>query len=398
MNLDDALDALVTPTTGQQIPVSRLPAGWVPSVAYESDGRAHVVTLGEGTPGPDDWTDEVRALGVTVPPGWVCRLVKVSHDPAAWIRRGQGEDAVTVPVTRRVWSVEPARTRVDIEELLGAIGRRKPKPVAATGDGYAAVLCLADWQIGKETAAGGSELPVTRALDALDRFVSNVKRNRQRRPVDVIVLAALGDMCEGVASQNGGVALFSDLTVTEQIRVVRRLLLEHVKAVAPLAERIVIPVAPGNHDEPHRLMGMKPRATDSWLVDVAAQVSDALTLAGGFDHVEIVTPDPDDLTVTVEACGTIIGATHGHVFRKGKGHDWWARQAHARHRIAAADILLTGHYHHLRIEQDADRLWMQAGTIDPGSPWFDQRHGGAAKPGVLTFYTRNGAVHDIEVL
>ena len=99
-----------------------------------------------------------------------------------------------------------------------------------------------------------------------------------------------------------------------------------------------------------------------------------------------------------EAAGTIIGATHGHVFRKGKGHDWWARQAHARHRIAAADILLTGHYHHLRIEQDGDRLWMQAPTVDTGSPWYDQRHGGRSTPGTLTFWTSHGHASDISVI
>lgn len=397
MALDDDLEKLIEPTPGQQVPGYRLPAGWTPSVAYAADGSAEIVTIGAGVPGEDDWTSEVRALGVTVPEGWRCRLVKVSHDPAAWVRHGQGEDAVTVPVTRRVWALEPARARLDVDELVAALGRRRPSP-PATREDVAAVLCLADWQIGKETAAGGSELPVSRALDALDQFVTKIKTDRKRKPVSTIVLAALGDMCEGISSQGGAVALFSDLTVTEQIRVVRRLLLEHVKAVAPLAERVVIPVAPGNHDEPHRLMGMKPRATDSFLVDVAASIHDALTLAGGYDHVEIVVPEPDDLTVTVEAAGTIIGATHGHVFRKGRGHEWWARQAHARHRIAAADILLTGHYHHLRIEQDGDRLWMQAGTIDPGSPWFDQRHGGAATPGVLTFYTAGGRVRDVDVL
>jgi hypothetical protein len=392
--LNDDLEALTAATTGRQIPEFRVPAGWSPSVAYGADGRAEVVTIGEGVPGPDDWTDEVRALGVAVPDGWRCRLVKVSHDPAAWIRLGQGDDATTIPVTRRVWAVEPARPVVDVDELVAAIGRRRPKPVTQARTDQAAVLCLSDWQVGKETAAGGSDVIVGRVVDALDRFASLV---RKRRP-STIVLAVLGDMCEGQASQNGGVALFSDLTVTEQVRIVRRLLLEHVTRLAPLCDRLVVPVAPGNHDETTRLMGMKPRATDSWLVDVAAAVHDALQLAGGFDHVEIVTPDPDDLTVTVEACGTIIGATHGHVFRKGKGHDWWARQAHARHRIAAADILLTGHYHHLRIEQDGDRLWMQAPTVDTGSPWFDQRHGGQSTPGTLTFWTSAGTVTDINIL
>lgn len=395
MSLDDDLDGLLAPSTGQQTPAYRLPAGWAPSVAYSPDGRADVVTIGEGTPTGDDWTDEVRALGVVVPDGWRCRLVEVRHDPAAWIRHGQGEDAVTVPVTRRRWAVEPVRasSAVDVDELLAAIGKKRPAP-PPVDDGGAMVLCLADWQIGKATDTGGSVDSVGRVLDALEVFA---RRAKKAKP-STIVLAALGDMCEGIASQNGAVALYSDLTMTEQVRVVRRLLLEHVKALAPLAPRVVIPVAPGNHDQPHRLMGIAPKATDSWLVEVAAQVGDALNLAGGYDHVEIVTPDPDDLTVTVEAAGTIIGATHGHVFRKAGGHAWWAKQAHARHRIAAADILLSGHFHHLRIEQDGARLWLQAPTVDPGSPWFDQRHGGKATPGTLTFHTRDGRVRDIDII
>lgn len=396
MSLNDELDALLTVSDGVQVPAHRLPAGWSPSVAYGADGRAEVVTIGQGTPGPDDWTDEVRALGVTVPDGWRCRLVKVSHDPAAWIRLGQGEDATTVPVTRRVWAVEPARAAIDIDvdELVAAIGKRRPKPATGLDQDVAAVLALSDWQVGKETGAGGSDVIVGRVLDALDTFTGQVKK---RKP-GTVVLAILGDMCEGQTSMGGAVALFSDLTATEQVRVVRRLLIEHITRLAPLCDRLVIPVAPGNHDETTRLMGIKPRATDSWLVEVAASVHDALTLAGGFDHVEIVTPDPDDLTVTIEAAGTIIGATHGHVFRKGKGHDWWAKQSHARHRIAAADILLTGHYHHLRVEQEGDRLWMQAPTVDTGSPHYDQRHGGRSTPGTLTFWTANGHASDINVI
>ena len=48
------------------------------------------------------------------------------------------------------------------------------------------------------------------------------------------------------------------------------------------------------------------------------QVADALHLAGGYDHVQFITPDVDDLTVTVEAAGTIIGCAHGHQFRVDK--------------------------------------------------------------------------------
>ena len=396
MNLED----LAAASPDGQIAPASLPAGWAPSVVYDPSGRAEVVTLGVGQPGDEStWTDEVRALGVDVPPGWSARLVEVRHDPRAWVRHHQGEKATTEPVTRRRYVIEPAGGSLDIDELVAAIGAKRPKPEPITGDGWAYVHAIADWQVGKTAYDQGSEQTVNRILGGLDASVARLKREAKRRPISTIVLASLGDLCEGAASQNGGVLLASDLGVTEQLRVVRRLLLEHVKRLAPLTERLVVPTAPGNHDEPHRVMGMKPRAQDSYAVEASMQVADALNLAGGYDHVQFVTPDPDDLTVTVEAGGTILGCAHGHQFRNPEqAHGWWAKQGHARHRIGQAHILLTGHFHHLRVVDDSGRVHIQAPTVDPGSPWFDQRNGGGPQAGVLTFLTRDGAWTGLEIL
>lgn len=393
MNLADALSSA---PDGPQVRASNLPAGWQPSVAYMPTGGAEVVTLGIGAPDESTWTDDVRALGVSVPDGWQCRLVEVRHDPAAWVRYAQGEDATTEAVTRRRYVVEPARGSVDIDELVAAVGRPRAKVKATSGEA-AFVHCLADMQVGKVAYGLGADDIVARVLRGLDIGVERLKYERKRKPIGTVVLALLGDLCEGVASQNGAVALTSDLGITEQVRVVRRLLLEHVKAYAPLVDRLVVPTAPGNHDQPHRLMGLAPKATDSWAVDVACQVGDALHLAGGYEHVEIVTPEVDDLTVTIEAGGTIIGLAHGHQIKRGQGHVWWAKQGHARHRIGGADLLLTGHFHHLRVETDGKRTWIQAGTSDPGSPWYDQRHGGRGEGGTLTLFAEGGTWHSMDV-
>jgi hypothetical protein len=399
MSLSDELAKFTATNSAPQAQVSGLPSGWTPSVNYDGSGRAEVVTLGTGQPDESTWTDEVRGLGVDIPAGWSVRLVEVRHDPSAWVRHGEGQDAVTEAVTRRKYVVEPARKVADIDELVAAIGKKRPAPPTDVADGWAYVHAIADWQIGKMAYGEGSAQSVGRILDALDQSVARIKRERKRRPVSTIVIAGLGDLCEGVVSQKGAVALSSDLNLTEQLRVVRRLLLEHVKQLAPLAERVILASAPGNHDEPHRLMGGRPRADDSFAVDAAIQVGDAINLAGGYDHVEIVTPDVDDLTITVEAAGTIIGLAHGHQMRVGKAHEWWAKMGHAGHRIGAAHILLTGHYHHLRMQEESGRLHVQAPTTDPGSPWFDQKNGGVAGPGgVVTFYTREGKWTGLELL
>ncbi len=399
MNLEDL--AAASPG-GQVDPGYSLPAGWSPSVTYDASGRAEVVVVGAGQPGKDEraWAEEVRKCGVDLPPGWSARLVEIRTDPRAWVRHAQGEDAVTEPVTRRKYVVEPTRSAaVDVDELVAAIGKKRPQPLPRTGEAWAYVHAIADWQIGKEAYGQGTEQTVGRILDGLEASVARIKRENKRRPIGTIVLASLGDLCEGVVSQNGGVALASDLGLTEQLRVIRRLLLEHVKALAPLAEHLVVPTAPGNHDQAYRLMGMSAAATDSFAVDAAMQVADALQLAGGYDHVTFITPDVDDLTVTIEAEGTVIGMAHGHQFRSPeKAQDWWAKQGHARKRIGQAHILMSGHFHHLRVTDDSGRVHIQAPTVDPGSPWYDQKNGGGPHAGVLTLLTRAGAWTGLEIL
>ena len=396
------LEELAAAAPDGQVPNASLPSGWAPSVAYDASGRAEVVVLGTGQPGDEStWADEVRALGVEIEPGWSVRLAEVRHDPRAWVRHQQGEKATTEPVTRRRYVIEPSRpASLDIDELVAAIGKKRPKPpVQTTGaQPWAFVHCVADWQVGKVAYGQGSEQTIQRILDGLDASVARIKREAKRRPIRTIVLASLGDLCEGVASQNGGVLLASDLGVTEQLRVVRRLLLEHVKAFAPLAEQVLIPTAPGNHDEPHRVLGMKPKAVDSFAIEASMQVADALHLAGGYEHVRFFTPVIDDLTVTIEAEGTIIGCAHGHQFRgPDKAHEWWAKMGHARHRIGQAHILLSGHFHHLRVIDDSSRVAITAPTTDPGSPWYDQRSGGGPRHGVLTFLTRDGLWTGLEI-
>lgn len=392
------LEELAAASPGGQIEPVSIPSGWTPSVAYHPDGTAEVISLGPGTPDESTWADEVRALGVHLEPGFVVRLAEIRHDPGAWVRRGQGLDAETEPITRRRYVIEPARTRLDLDELVAAIGRPRKRPTV-TGGEWAYVHAVADWQLGKASATEGSADTVERILGALDRSVDRLKAERKRRPIGTVFLPALGDLCEGVVSAKGAILLSSDLGMTEAIRVVRRLLLEHVKAFAPLVDRLVVTSVPGNHDQPHRVLGASPRGDDSWAVDAAMQVADALQLAGGYDHVEIITPAPDELTVTVEVAGSRIACAHGHQIRKGRAHEWWSRQAHSGdRRLAGASMLLTGHFHHLAVEVDGPRVWLQAPTVDPGSPGYSQRYGGQGPGGVLTFLTSDNAWAGLEIL
>jgi predicted phosphodiesterase len=218
------------------------------------------------------------------------------------------------------------------------------------------------------------------------------------REIDAIYLPQLGDCIEGMNSQGGKHIWRTDLDLTSQIRVYRRLLLHMVKTFAPLAPRVIVPCVPGNHDEAVRVgNSMATTYTDSFALDAASAVADALADHPDYKHVSFVFPKYDTLTVTLDICGTVVGLAHGHQCR-GKAIDWWKNMAHGQQDIGVATLLLTGHYHHLRIEQSGRKTWMQAPALDGGSTWFENSTGQAAPAGMLTMLVGKGWWQDVAIL
>jgi len=221
---------------------------------------------------------------------------------------------------------------------------------------------------------------------------------RAGRRVDSITLAWLGDCIEGNVSQGGAIAQAGrlDLTVSEQLRVYRRLMLHQVKEFAGLAERLVVPVVPGNHDEVERAGKVVRRYDDSWAVEGAVAVADALNLAGGYEHVSFVFPGRDELTITLDVAGTAVGFAHGHQF----GRDpvkWWSGQAHGMQPIGGATLLLAAHLHHLRVEQTGAKTFLQIPALDGGSTWWRHRTGQDSPPGLVSLLIGDGGWGDLSV-
>lgn len=292
---------------------------------------------------------------------------------------------------------------VSDDELCEIVAKWKPrnspkKPVKGSVGGLAYVVVLADTQIGKSDN-GGSEAIVERVLQKIDDAVIRLKELRKLgRQIDVIYLPQLGDCIEGAVSQGSKLMFRLDLDVTQQIRIYRRLLLHMVKVFAPLADQVIVPAVGGNHDEAVRVGNqMATTYTDSFALDAASAVQDALADHPDFQHVKFVFPEYDRLTVTLDMCGTIVGMTHGHQCR-GKAVDWWAKQAHGQQVIGAATLLLTGHYHHLKVEQSGAKTWIQAPALDDGSIWFEHTSGQSAPAGMLTLTVGAGGWSDLQVL
>lgn len=392
MSLTERLAQLAAAGTTVNQVRSPAPTGWEPGIKYAPDGT-RVVTSGP-IPETDDPTPVLAAMGITVPEGFRARLAEVRHDPAAWTRGAQGEDAVTTAVVRCRWVIEPAPASIDVDELLASVRRRKKSPqTPASGQSF--VFAAGDLQLGKPDG-DGSAGTVQRFLDSLERAVTRYKRLRKTGTAGPVLLAWLGDCIEGTESQGSKLLARLDLTVTEQVRVYRRLMAEQVNAFAELTDQLTVAVVPGNHDEAKRVGDqLATRYDDSWAIEGASQVADVMA-AKGYD-VDWLFPDHDGLHLVADVSGTRIGMLHGHQTR-GKMQGWLASKALDREAIGTSDVVLSGHFHTLRLEHLGPTTWMQTGALDGGSTWWTHKGGLSSPPASLTFLTADGTWNGLEVV
>lgn len=184
-------------------------------------------------------------------------------------------------------------------------------------------------------------------------------------------LVFAGDCIEnGGVSQGGTLAWRQSLTITEQVRVWRRLLMETVRRFAPLVPSLHVSVVGGNHDQATRLP-VQTRSDDNWATEGALAVQDAAKEnPEAFGHVQFHVPEKDCAYMTVVINGVSFSILHGHQFRKGKAAEWWASQAFYGNEPGKSHFMLHGHYHTLSVQQDGPRTIICSPTYDGGSNWY----------------------------
>lgn len=396
MSLDDDLNSLAAAGAVSDFkpPVGlRHPSGWEPGVAW--DGDSGTLTTQPLDAQPDDWAELLAVWDLDPALFEVVEPVQYrawdAPDPEGGLRRLYYYKAA---IRRRVTGQR------SVDELLGVLGRKRPKtPPEGPDGGFFYCVPSGDLQIGKPDG-DGTEGTIDRFMVKTDAAVARLKELRKMgRPVSGIVLPWLGDCIEGLVSQGGALAAAGrlDLTMTEQLRVYRRLMLHQIQQFAPLSDRILVPVVPGNHDEVQRVGKVVRRYDDSWAVEGAVAVADALKLAPGYEHVAFVFPARDEMTITLDVAGTPVGFAHGHQF----GRDpvkWWAGQAHGMQPIGSATLLLAAHLHHLRVEQGGAKTFIQIPALDGGSTWWRHKTGQDAPAGMVSLLIGDGGWRDLVLL
>ena len=288
--------------------------------------------------------------------------------------------------------VERAEGELDIDEVLEILEQPAPEVPADLPFIYSHldpdvpyVVAVGDTQIGKYE--NPLEELIVRFKNLMLRAAAGPALLLEHEGVKMshIHLPWLGDCIEGMNSQGGKNRWRTTLPITEQVRAFRRLLLWQVRLFAPLAERLTVVSVPGNHDEANT-RDLDTRVDDSWAVDVLAQVSDALELTEGYEHVECYVPGPDERVVVMEVGGTVVVHSHGHeVKRKHGDFDYWAGQTFGMQPMGQATLWLRGHGHHWYIIENGQRKIIQVPSVELFSQWYQDLTGTPGSPGIVTF-------------
>lgn len=280
-------------------------------------------------------------------------------------------------------------TAGDVEALVKALDKWKPpaRPKRPTVDTSAYVYAVGDTQIGKLESPTAELVALFKAH--VDQAASEYRALRDR-PAHVHI-AWTGDCIEGVNSQGGKNRWRTVLTMTEQVRILQRLMIYAVKAFAPHCDRLTVVSVPGNHDEAFS-RDLGTRSDDSWAVQALVSVQDALELSENpaLQAVECYVPGPDQHGVTLEVGGAVIAHVHGHQFRARKEYEWWQGQAFGGQDEGQATVLLHGHQHHYQIEEEGHRVRICTPAMEKESVWWKHLKGTPGSPGSLIIHIEDG--------
>ena len=273
---------------------------------------------------------------------------------------------------------------IDLPALYAEARRAPRKPIRATATGRVTIVALSDVQAGKVDHRGGTPELIDRLAGMRERLAAHLKA---RKP-QATVLAEVGDLFEGFES--GGNPMFTnDLSLSQQMDLAGTEVYRFVE-VMQRHGRVDVVCIPSNHTQWRSGKQQLGRPGDDLGIFVHRQVEKLATVAGIDAHWTY--PDMYNESVVIDVLGTGLGVVHGNQYNPSQAVTWWQKQQHGGMPTATADILLTGHYHHLTVLPSGrnpvtgrSKWWLQAPTTDNGSSWFRNIGAGDSDAGLLVF-------------
>lgn len=288
------------------------------------------------------------------------------------------------------------RTRGMSLPTLMAMSKEGVKPPLKQATGYkrAVVIALADLQLGKVGGRGGTE----EALARIERFLQKLLKRLRRRKPTLILLLDVGDGLEGFEA-GGNPMGTNDLSLPQQLDAYAAVLYRWVCELARISP-VIVAIVPSNHAAWRNGKQSLGNPSDDFGIHVHRQVQRAVEAHGL--PVTWVYPDGDyEETLTIDVYGTIVGLMHGHQVGPGPtaAADFWQKQTFGEQPLAAADVVVMGHYHHFwALDVSERRSMFCAPTLDNGSDWFRLKGGRETKPGLLVLEIDENGLNEEEIV
>jgi hypothetical protein len=378
------LENLVTPA-----PKVVAPDGWNASVVFDGDG-------GEATlpPVADGESADIEGF---------LRDAGIDPDQIEIV----GEPRISRWQVARPFPLEPAwhtavkvrwrakKSGINLPLLYALAKKTKPPTVKPVAQGKALVILWSDLQIGKVDHRGGIETMLHRVSQTQAKLLKLVKRTKPER----IIFCDVGDTIENF----GNVAdlhqlATNDLSLMEQVDLATSLAWDALKSLSKYAPITYLSVG-SNHCQFRVNKQKVGSATDDWGIHIGRTLA-RLSKEVGLD-ITFHEPAKHDESLALDVFDDgfhVLGMVHGHQANRPEGiPDWWRKQAFGKQSVTAATVLVSGHFHHLRVQElgstsrGTSRFWVQAATLDNGSNWWRLNSGEDSVPGLVCFELHKGA-------
>ena len=362
-------------------------SGWQPDIEVnEQTGLGHITHVGTDPNYRTKFDEILRDWGFDPKFYEIEGAVRAS----SWNAQLKGGETTTFFAFKGV--VKKKRPGHDkyFQSLFKQAGKKPPITKKFNAGDTAFMWFMSDWQLGKKDF--GVEDTIKRYDQALQDGVNRIKDLRKLGvEIDEIYMVGLGDLTENCTpfffeSQPHSVSL----SLIEQYALARSMIMKTIDTFLPHSPKLVLAGVPGNHGEMTRtskgqVASSRLDNSDTMHLEICREIMSANP--DRYGKVEVNVPDGFHQTLIIK--GKKVSFTHGHMSGgsgnpEAKIENWWKGQMYGWLPPGDAEILVTAHYHHLRMKQQGDRTWFQCPSID-ASIDFTARTGLWSHPGVLTF-------------
>ena len=282
----------------------------------------------------------------------------------------------------------PVAKNVDLPLLWANAKKFQPKKVTRSNKNTV-IVCWSDTQTGKTASRGGTQELIERIFDKQQKLEAYLKATKP----EAAIFLNVGDVIEGfenVATQQ----FTNDLSLMKQVELEASFEWETLKLLARYTGNVTAAAVGSNHCQWRRGKERLGNPLDDWGIHIQRQL--ALLAQETETPIRFFEPQPYDETLAIPVYDEIIGLAHGHQAKRPEGViSWWRGQSHGDQAVAEATILVSGHFHHVRITETGrkngrSRWWIQCPTLDNGSDWYRQTAGDDSDPGLLVFTLAEG--------